>query len=61
MCAGLMARVERTLKSMLHVARMQPSEVQVVERVGGAARTPAVVRVIQNVFQLEKSSRQPKR
>lgn len=61
MCAPLMLQVKETLQTVLQKAQLKPCDVKIVERVGGASRTPAILQVIRKVFKLEGSLRQPKR
>lgn len=52
LAAGLLAGVERTLKDALRKACLRAEDIDTVERVGGASRTPAIAKAITNVFGL---------
>ncbi|XP_034825268.1 97 kDa heat shock protein isoform X1 [Maniola hyperantus] len=43
-------RIERTLRGILHNAKLRPEDISSVEIVGGSTRIPAVKSLIENVF-----------
>lgn len=49
-CADTFNRVERTLRSILHNAKLRPEDINSVEIVGGSTRVPAVKALIEQVF-----------
>ncbi|MBN3323272.1 HSP74 protein, partial [Atractosteus spatula] len=56
MCAGLLARVEPPLRSVLEQARLKKEDIYAVEIVGGAARIPAIKERISKFFGKELST-----
>nr|XP_006631871.1 PREDICTED: heat shock 70 kDa protein 4 [Lepisosteus oculatus] len=56
MCAGLLARVEQPLRSVLEQARLKKEDIYAVEIVGGAARIPAIKERISKFFGKELST-----
>lgn len=52
LCEALTRNIAKALRQALANARCTPASIAVVERVGGASRTPSVVRAIQSVFEL---------
>nr|XP_032512201.1 heat shock 70 kDa protein 4 isoform X1 [Danaus plexippus plexippus] len=49
-CADTFNRVERTLRGILHNAKLRPEDIHSVEIVGGSTRIPAVKALIEQVF-----------
>ncbi|XP_030032471.1 97 kDa heat shock protein isoform X2 [Manduca sexta] len=49
-CAETFTRIERTLRAILHNAKLRPEEIHSVEVVGGSTRIPAVKSLIEQVF-----------
>ncbi|XP_026331704.1 97 kDa heat shock protein-like isoform X2 [Hyposmocoma kahamanoa] len=49
-CADTFNRVERTLRAILHNAKLRPEDIHSVEIVGGSTRIPAVKGLIEQVF-----------
>ncbi|XP_072941681.1 97 kDa heat shock protein isoform X2 [Epargyreus clarus] len=49
-------RVERTLRALLHNAKLRPDEISAVEIVGGSTRIPAVKSLIEQVFNKNAST-----
>ncbi|XP_026764981.1 97 kDa heat shock protein isoform X2 [Galleria mellonella] len=49
-CAETFTRVERTLRAILHNAKLRPEDIYSVEIVGGSTRIPAVKGLIEQVF-----------
>ncbi|CAH2979698.1 unnamed protein product [Chilo suppressalis] len=50
LCAETFTRFERTLRSILHNAKLRPEDIYSVEIVGGSTRIPAVKGLIEQVF-----------
>ncbi|XP_068627559.1 heat shock 70 kDa protein 4L isoform X2 [Battus philenor] len=50
LCGETFTRVERTLRALLHNAKMRPEDISAVEVVGGSTRIPAVKSLIEQVF-----------
>ncbi|CAG4940606.1 unnamed protein product [Colias eurytheme] len=49
-CADTFNRVERTLRNILHNAKLRPEDISALEIVGGSTRIPAVKSLIEQVF-----------
>ncbi|KAL0839520.1 hypothetical protein ABMA28_016223 [Loxostege sticticalis] len=49
-CADTFTKVERTLRAILHNAKLRPEDISSVEIVGGSTRIPAVKGLIEQVF-----------
>ncbi|XP_047522374.1 heat shock 70 kDa protein 4L isoform X1 [Pieris napi] len=49
-CAETFSRIERTLKNILHNAKLRPEDISSVEIVGGSTRIPAVKALMEQVF-----------
>ncbi|XP_073964045.1 heat shock protein 70Cb isoform X2 [Choristoneura fumiferana] len=49
-CSDTFTRVERTLRAILHNAKLRPEDINSVEIVGGSTRVPAVKGLIEQVF-----------
>ncbi|CAK6957269.1 heat shock 70 kDa protein 4a [Scomber scombrus] len=56
MCAGLLAKVEGPLRSVMEQAKMKKEDIYAVEIVGGASRIPSVKERIGKVFGKELST-----
>jgi len=56
MCAGLLAKVEGPLRSVMEQAKLKKEDIYAVEIVGGASRIPAVKERIGKVFGKELST-----
>ncbi|XP_014355991.2 97 kDa heat shock protein isoform X1 [Papilio machaon] len=50
LCSETFTRVERTLRAILHNAKLRPEDINAVEVVGGSTRIPAVKSLIEQVF-----------
>ncbi|CAG4964811.1 unnamed protein product [Parnassius apollo] len=50
LCSETFTRVERTLRAILHNAKLRPEDIYAVEIVGGSTRIPAVKSLIEQVF-----------
>ncbi|CAG9791940.1 unnamed protein product [Diatraea saccharalis] len=50
LCAETFTRFERTLRAILHNAKLRPEDIYSVEIVGGSTRIPAVKGLIEQVF-----------
>ncbi|XP_013175136.1 PREDICTED: 97 kDa heat shock protein isoform X1 [Papilio xuthus] len=50
LCSETFTRVERTLRAILHNAKLRPEDIYAVEVVGGSTRIPAVKSLIEQVF-----------
>ncbi|KAL4703379.1 hypothetical protein ACJJTC_011168 [Scirpophaga incertulas] len=50
LCTDTFTRVERTLRAILHNAKLRPEDISSVEIVGGSTRIPAVKGLIEQVF-----------
>ncbi|XP_013134636.1 PREDICTED: heat shock 70 kDa protein 4, partial [Papilio polytes] len=50
LCSETFTRVERTLRALLHNAKLRPEDIYAVEVVGGSTRIPAVKSLIEQVF-----------
>ncbi|CAH2063339.1 unnamed protein product, partial [Iphiclides podalirius] len=50
LCSETFTRVERTLRALLHNAKLRPEDIYAVEVVGGSTRIPAVKALIEQVF-----------
>ncbi|XP_038213735.1 heat shock 70 kDa protein 4L isoform X2 [Zerene cesonia] len=50
LCADTFNRVERTLRNILHNAKLRPEDISSIEIVGGSTRIPAVKSLIEQVF-----------
>lgn len=55
-CAETFTRVERTLRNILHNAKLRPEDIHSVEIVGGSTRIPAVKSLIEQVFNKQAST-----
>ncbi|XP_046978321.1 97 kDa heat shock protein isoform X3 [Vanessa cardui] len=55
-CAETFNRVERTLRGILHNAKLRPEDINSVEIVGGSTRIPAVKSLIEQVFGKQAST-----
>ncbi|CAH0717215.1 unnamed protein product, partial [Brenthis ino] len=55
-CADTFNRVERTLRAILHNAKLRPEDISSVEIVGGSTRIPAVKGLIEQVFGKQAST-----
>ncbi|XP_041973071.1 heat shock 70 kDa protein 4 isoform X2 [Aricia agestis] len=49
-CSDTFSRVEKTLKAILHNAKLRPEDISAVEIVGGSTRIPMVKTLIEQVF-----------
>ncbi|XP_026747085.1 97 kDa heat shock protein isoform X2 [Trichoplusia ni] len=49
-CAETFTRIERTMRAILHNAKLRPEDIHSVEIVGGSTRIPAVKNLIEQVF-----------
>ncbi|KAG7515655.1 heat shock 70 kDa protein 4-like [Solea senegalensis] len=56
MCAGLLAKVEGPLRSIMEQAKLKKEDIYAVEIVGGASRIPAIKERISKVFGKELST-----
>ncbi|XP_050342084.1 97 kDa heat shock protein isoform X3 [Nymphalis io] len=55
-CTETFNRVERTLRGILHNAKLRPEDINSVEIVGGSTRIPAVKNLIEQVFGKQAST-----
>ncbi|XP_076835688.1 heat shock 70 kDa protein 4a [Brachyhypopomus gauderio] len=56
MCAGLLAKVEAPLRSVMEQAKLKKEDIYAVEIVGGASRTPAIKDHVSKFFGKELST-----
>ncbi|KAJ2950678.1 hypothetical protein O0L34_g8937 [Tuta absoluta] len=56
LCADTFARVDRTLRDLLHNAKLRPEDIHSIEIVGGSSRIPAVKGLIEQVFGKQPST-----
>ncbi|GBP59517.1 97 kDa heat shock protein [Eumeta japonica] len=49
-CNDTFTRIERTLRAVLHNAKLRPEDISSIEIVGGSTRIPAVKNLIEKVF-----------
>lgn len=56
LCADTFNRVDRTLRAILHNAKLRPDDIHSVEIVGGSSRIPAVKGLIEHVFGKQAST-----
>ncbi|XP_021184661.2 97 kDa heat shock protein isoform X2 [Helicoverpa armigera] len=55
-CAETFTRIERTMRAILHNAKLRPEDIHSVEIVGGSTRIPAVKNLIEQVFNKHAST-----
>ncbi|KAK6630381.1 hypothetical protein RUM44_005048 [Polyplax serrata] len=56
LCAGLLQRVENTLKQCLKDSKLSLEEIYAVEIVGGSTRIPAIKNLIEEIFKKQPST-----